>query len=117
MNERLAARGFPGVGVARNSGPDFRGTEYMFPITGDQRNVVTIDCGNGVRTTHYRQAFREAGIRPEDAEGYTWHHVDDYDPVTNTGAMQLVRTDVHSAANHAGGIAQYRAALANKGGN
>ena len=36
---------------------------------------------------------------------YTWHHLDDYDPITNTCTMQLVETGTHVKCNpHLGGV-------------
>lgn len=42
-------------------------------------------------------------------EGYTWHHAN-YDPATGTGEMQLVKTDVHAATSHAGGVSEFKGA-------
>jgi hypothetical protein len=40
----------------------------------------------------------------------TWHHVDDYDPTTNTGTMELVQTSVHGRHGHVGGVRQWERA-------
>jgi hypothetical protein len=42
--------------------------------------------------------------------GHVWHHLDDYDPKTNTGTMQLIKQNAHSGISHNGGVAQYKAA-------
>ncbi|WP_411969640.1 HNH endonuclease [Pseudomonas sp. p1(2021b)] len=42
--------------------------------------------------------------------GYVWHHLDDYDPKTNKGTMQLVEQRAHQGVPHKGGVAQYKAA-------
>ncbi|MHA7116875.1 HNH endonuclease [Pseudomonas promysalinigenes] len=38
------------------------------------------------------------------------HHVDDYDPVTNTGTLQLLEQPDHSGISHKVGVSQYKAA-------
>ena len=41
-------------------------------------------------------------------DGYTWHHVHDYDPETNTCTMQLVKTEAHEATvPHMGSVSQF----------
>ena len=35
---------------------------------------------------------------------YTWHHVEDYDPGTNRGHMQLVQSAPHNNCHHRGGV-------------
>lgn len=44
--------------------------------------------------------------KTKDEQGYTWHHVGDYNPSTNKGTMQLVPTVEHSAWGHYGGAEQ-----------
>ncbi|MNC11034.1 hypothetical protein D3C75_587180 [compost metagenome] len=39
-----------------------------------------------------------------------WHHVDDYNPKTNKGTMQLVEQRAHQGVPHNGGVSQYKAA-------
>ncbi|WP_367419415.1 HNH endonuclease [Snodgrassella alvi] len=40
--------------------------------------------------------------------GYTWHHLNDYDPITNTTTMQLVKIEAHKATYpHAGSVSQF----------
>ena len=36
--------------------------------------------------------------------------VDNYNPETNTGTMQLVKQEAHTGIQHAGGVSQYQAA-------
>ncbi|MCW0309625.1 hypothetical protein NB725_004156 [Pantoea ananatis] len=41
-------------------------------------------------------------------DGYTWHHLNDYDPITNTSTMQLVETSAHEATfPHTVSVSQY----------
>lgn len=43
-----------------------------------------------------------------DAKGYTWHHVDDFDPETGSTTMQLVKREAHEATfPHGGSVSQY----------
>lgn len=82
------------------------------PVTNGQKNIVTIEY-TGTRPRDFGAANLEAGISTtqQAPKGYTWHHLDDYDPVTNTGTMQLIKREVHEATYpHIGGVAQYEAA-------
>ena len=48
----------------------------------------------------------------ETPEGYVWHHMDDFDPVTGECSMQLVRENAHNRVAgmaHSGSVAQYKA--------
>ncbi|MCD4530005.1 MULTISPECIES: HNH endonuclease signature motif containing protein [Pseudomonas] len=56
----------------------------------------------------WERTFKEAGISKKTATGYTWHHVDDFNPKTGTTTMQLVKTSAHEAIfPHGGSVAQY----------
>ena len=42
------------------------------------------------------------------ADGYVWHHLDDYNVEKNTITMELVMDEAHNASKpHSGGCAQY----------
>jgi RHS repeat-associated protein len=89
------------------AGVDFTGSSDLFPITGSQKNIVTIKM-QGSRGRDFTQAFKEAGISKKAATDYTWHHVDDFNPKTGTTTMQLVKTTAHEATfPHGGSVAQY----------
>ncbi|WP_294738187.1 RHS repeat-associated core domain-containing protein [uncultured Pseudomonas sp.] len=89
------------------AGVDFTGSSDLFPTTGTQRNIVTINM-QGRRTRDFTQAFKEAGIPKSAAAGYTWHHVDDFIPQKGTTTMQLVKTSAHEATfPHGGSVAQF----------
>ncbi|MBV4464544.1 RHS domain-containing protein [Pseudomonas sp. SWRI79] len=89
------------------AGVDFTGSSDLFPTTGSQKNIVTIKM-QGARGRDFTQAFKEAGIPKKAATGYTWHHVDDFNPKTGTTTMQLVKTAAHEATfPHGGSVAQY----------
>lgn len=56
-------------------------------------------------TGDYEQDFQAAnevaGLNQKKApRGYVWHHLDDYDPATNTGTMQLVEQEAHRGISH-----------------
>ncbi|HEY6330929.1 MAG TPA: RHS repeat-associated core domain-containing protein [Blastocatellia bacterium] len=104
---KAADKGYPGIGSTPNGGPDFSGTPYLYPATGDQQSVVQIQM-QGSRGRDFTQAYSESGISPDDAGGYTWHHVDDFDPTTGNTTMQLVETPAHQAtAGHSGSVNQF----------
>src|SRR5262249_11196952 len=89
------------------SGVDFTGSPDLFPVTGSQKNIVEITM-QGSRARDFTQAYKAAGINEADAAGYTWHHVNDFDPVTGKTTMQLVETSAHEATfPHEGSVRQF----------
>ncbi|WP_159453606.1 HNH endonuclease [Ohtaekwangia koreensis] len=96
--------------------PDFSTTNSMFPISGNQRNIVRIKM-TGRRSGasgDFIEASKKAGMgsieKPIDVNGvqYTWHHLDDFDPLTGECTMQLVRTADHiKSLPHTGSVNQY----------
>ena len=92
-----------------NGGVDFAGHPDLYPAGEGQQNTVKVEY-TGSRRQDFGAANREAnlGTTQQPPDGYTWHHLDDYDPDTNTGTMQLVKTDTHEATYpHNGGVRQY----------
>jgi RHS repeat-associated protein len=88
-------------------GVDFTGSPDLFPVTGNQKNIVSITM-QGARGRDFTQAYKEAGIKASVADDYTWHHVDDFDPETGKTTMQLVKTSAHEATfPHGGSVAQF----------
>ncbi len=83
-------------GLAPLQGVDFGGSPNLYPVTGGQQNVVSIPM-QGSRGRDFTQAYKESGVNQADADGYTWHHVDDFNPDTGSSTMQLVSTDAHEA--------------------
>lgn len=62
----------------------------------------------GTRDRDFTEAFKLAGISKSESTGYTWHHVDDFDPVTGMTTMQLVKTSAHEATfPHKGSVSQF----------
>ncbi len=92
---------------------DFSGsTDLRQDLLPGQLNTVRITY-TGSRRQDYAAANKAAGYgtTQKPPTGYTWHHVADYDVKTNTGTMQLVRTDAHqSSLPHDGGVKQYEQA-------
>ena len=94
---KAAFKGYPGIKTTPNGGPDFSGTPYLYKPKPGEKNIVEIDYKGG-RRDDFKAANEKAGIPGTDApEGYTWHHVDEYNPKTGKGTMQLVRSDAHEA--------------------
>lgn len=62
----------------------------------------------GSRSRDFVQAFKEAGISKSEASGYTWHHLNDFDPEKGRTTMQLVKTQTHiDSFPHAGSADQF----------
>ncbi|MFK7749078.1 MAG: HNH endonuclease [Kordia sp.] len=82
---------------------DFEGTKYLYKIKGKEKNIVKIKL-TGSDVFDFKLANHLAGIKRKP-KGYTWHHLDDYDPVTGICTMQLVETPIHVACiPHYGGV-------------
>ncbi|MCX7746061.1 MAG: HNH endonuclease [Clostridia bacterium] len=109
--ERAAEKGFDGIGTTENGGPDFKDTSYLYPVGEGQKNIVVIVM-TGSRDGDFKAAnleagFPDAGAKSPDSD-YTWHHVDDYDPVTGKCTLQLVKRKAHEATKpHKGSCGQY----------
>ncbi|QSB01008.1 RHS domain-containing protein [Methylomonas sp. EFPC1] len=95
------------LGLAPLTGVDFSGSPDLFPSGTGQQSIVEITM-QGSRSRDFVQAYKAAGISPVDAEGYTWHHVDDFNPSTGKTTMQLVKTEAHEASfPHRGSVSQF----------
>lgn len=100
-------KGFPGVGTTANGGPTFANTPYLYPAGPGQQSVVSIEL-TGSRAGDIKLADSVSGIDSKGT-GYTWHHVDNFDPIEGTSTLELVATDVHQVAGpHSGSVAQYK---------
>ncbi|MBY0349161.1 MAG: HNH endonuclease [Hydrotalea flava] len=107
--------------------PDFANSQYLYPIIGSQKNIVKIKMSGYRNSTatikgDFELANIEAGFGGKTAPkfidsygnevAYTWHHLDDFDPLTGECTMQLVRSDAHTGVRgmtHSGSVAQYKA--------
>ena len=78
------------LGLAPLKGVDFTGQEVFYPVGPGQYNEVQIKM-QGSRGRDFTLANEAAGIKGGVPEGYTWHHVDDFDPKTGRTTMQLVQ--------------------------
>ena len=95
---------------ARGLVPDFLSTP-QFLYRGDPKfGKIEIKL-TGVDDLDFKSANIKSDILkeiPKDRntpEGYTWHHMDDYDPIKGTCTMQLVETKIHKlTATHTGGF-------------
>ena len=92
-----------------SGGVDFADSSYLFPAQKGQKNIVKIEyTGSRRQDNKAANIIGGIGTTREVPKGFTWHHLDDYDPVTNTGTLQLVRTRIHEFSNpHIGGVNQY----------
>jgi hypothetical protein len=102
-----------GVKYDNNGGVDFGNSPYLYQAANGQKNIVTISY-SGYRGGDYKAANDAANLSGSLAnsylppQGYSWHHVNDYNPATNTGTMQLVGRAAHEATySHIGGVSQY----------
>jgi hypothetical protein len=97
----LVAKGIRLARSRRGLCPDFRkSVQYLY--RGQKRfGNIKIKL-TGSRGVDFKLARKEAGLR-RTPKGYTWHHLDDFDPITGECTMQLVKTTIHDAASHTGG--------------
>ena len=110
--QKIKDRGFNGVEATPNGGLNYANSDALYPITGGQRNILPIEY-SGDYMTDFENASMAALGQKSTPSGYVWHHLDDYDPVTNTGTMQLVRRESHRGVSHLGGCSQYKEATGN----
>jgi len=90
--------------MAMSTDVDFTGHPDLFQ---HENSVVKIKM-QGSRKRDFTEAYRESGIDRKLADGYTWHHVHDFDPATGETTMQLVKRPTHEATYpHKGSVAQF----------
>lgn len=109
---RAEIKGFPGVGQTINGGPTFAGTDYLYPAGEGQKNIVNIKLTGSYRRD-FALANEQAGFSKIPTVGdtkYTWHHIDDFNPITGRATLELVERDAHKATTpHKGSVQQYKA--------
>lgn len=78
---------------------DYRDTEYLFQVSGTEKNIVKIRL-TGDRETDKLLCWELSGINPtqEIKDRFVWHHMNDFDPINGTCEMQLVLDLVHTAS-------------------
>ncbi|WP_368350112.1 RHS repeat-associated core domain-containing protein [Pectobacterium peruviense] len=100
------------LGLSKYPGVDFSGTDALYQ---GGENTVKIKMTGG-RYGDFKAANDLAGYNGPSGKatgkahpaGYTWHHLDDYDPVTNESTMQLVKTEAHEKTfPHSGSVSQF----------
>lgn len=101
-----AIKGYAGVGTTANGGPTFAATKHLYTAAQGQRSVVNIKL-TGSRRADAALANKE-GKFTETPSGYTWHHVDDFDPQSGEASLELIPKGAHKATlPHTGSVAQY----------
>ena len=109
--KRAERKGYVGIKSTKNGGVDFRGTDYVYKRIKGGETIVDIEM-SGSRRGDVARAFDAANISPYMRKyiqmNYTWHHLDNFDPLTNRCTMQLVLNEAHVATYpHIGAVAQY----------
>ena len=70
-------------------------------------NIVKIKITPGKRNIDIRNAWKKSNFNKIDFKDYTWHHIDDYNPITEECTMQLVERQIHEwSYPHTGAVAQ-----------
>jgi hypothetical protein len=110
--KKIEDRGFTGVQATPNGGLNYANSDALYPVKEGQRNIIEINY-SGDYTTDFQAASLAALGQKSTPKGYVWHHLDDYNPATNTGTMQLVKQEAHNGVSHTGGCSQYKAATGN----
>ena len=96
--------------------PDFSTTQYMHPLNQGQTIKIKMSGKRNGSTGDFALANAEMKkISPNfvKPQGYTWHHLDDFNPVTGECTMQLVESSAHQGAGvtgmqHSGSVEQWK---------
>jgi len=100
------------TGLSRCPGVDFSGSDALYP---HGESIVKIKM-TGSRYGDFKAANDITGYVNDSGnitgkshpENYTWHHLNDYEPMTNTSTMQLVETSAHEVSfPHSGSVSQF----------
>ena len=106
--QKIDDRGFIGVEAMPNGWFNYANSDALYPVKQGQTNTIPIQYSG-----YYKMDFGDASLaalgQKSTPKGYVWHHLDDYDPLTNTGTMQLVKQQAHNGISHVGGCSQYKA--------
>jgi A nuclease of the HNH/ENDO VII superfamily with conserved WHH len=92
-------------------GIDFSYLEYLlYQADEDQSSIVKLKY-TGSREGDFAEANLQGNIHnwKDIKDDYVWHHLDDYDHLTNEGTMQLVSKFGHRTT-HFGCASQWRQA-------
>ncbi|WP_445367697.1 RHS repeat-associated core domain-containing protein [Methylomonas sp. BW4-1] len=104
--ETLAERGFSGVTKTAGGGLDYSASNALYTKPGV--NPIQEITYSGDYILDFEAASQQALGQKSTPKGYVWHHLDDYNPQTNKGTMQLVKREAHLGIPHSGGVAQYQ---------
>ncbi|WP_262151762.1 HNH endonuclease [Chryseobacterium foetidum] len=110
--QKVKDRSFNGVEATPNGGLKYANSDALYPVKPGQKNTLPIQYSGDYKTDFEAASLAALGQK-STPKGYVWHHLDDYDPVTNTGTMQLVKQQAHNGISHVGGCSQYKAATGN----
>ncbi|WP_313713603.1 RHS repeat-associated core domain-containing protein [Pseudomonas sp.] len=106
----LVERGYSGVAKTLGGGLDYSASNALYAKNPNVNPVVTIEY-TGDYIKDFEAANKVADLNQKTTpRGYVWHHLDDYDPKSNKGTLQLVEQKAHQGIPHKGGVAQYKAA-------
>lgn len=90
---------------------DFSKTpKYLFGGRKSSKSIVKIKL-KGNRGLDNKVAWKKAGFNEKQIEEldeiYTWHHMDDFDPVKGEATLQLVERSIHKKCTpHIGSVKQ-----------
>ena len=111
----LESRGYTGVVKTPAGGLDYSGSNALYNLREGVNPIVPVEY-TGDYLKDFEAASYKAGLNQKTTpSGYVWHHLDDYNPETNTGTMQLVKRNSHLGISHVGGVSQYKAATGRTG--
>ncbi|WP_447772523.1 RHS repeat-associated core domain-containing protein [Pseudomonas kilonensis] len=107
---KLKDRGYTGVTKTPGGGLDYSESNALYNKKPGVNPIVRIEY-TGDYGKDFEAANKAAKLSQKTTpSGHVWHHLDDYDPKTNTGTMQLIKQNAHNGISHNGGVAQYKAA-------
>ncbi|WP_177342387.1 RHS repeat-associated core domain-containing protein, partial [Pseudomonas sp. ICMP 3272] len=107
---KLESRGYFGVRTTSGGGLNYSESNALYSKKPNINPIVEIQY-TGDYDLDFETANREAGLNQKKTpSGHVWHHLDDYDPRTNRGTMQLVEQNAHRGISHKGGVNQYKVA-------
>jgi len=103
-----AEKGYTDIKLTEGGGPDFSGSSYLYPTNPGQKNTAIIQM-QGSYYQDFKAANKAAGFNGAKApKDYTWHHLDDLNPVTGEVTMQLIEQGAHRATYpHKGAVSQF----------
>ncbi|SET59057.1 RHS repeat-associated core domain-containing protein, partial [Thorsellia anophelis] len=121
--QKLESKGFIDVEVTKNGGLDYSKSNALYnnpnrlkPDGTPTESIVQIKLTGDYQADELAANLRGFGQKSTpslNGERYVWHHLDDYNPNTGIGTLQLVKQDAHLGVQHIGGASQYKEATGN----